>query len=105
MRGSSRRIGRRTLAVATGLGVAVLATTSGARRAAAQGGKSTWEVVTGTKKLRLGAALSEPFAFKDLENSDKPGAVKVGDTLWRGLSIVCAKELAEALGAELEVVE
>ena len=77
----------------------------GAGRAAAQPARSTWEVVTGTKKLRLGAAISEPFAFKDLENSDKPGAVKVGNTLWRGLSVNCGKELAEALGAELEVVE
>jgi polar amino acid transport system substrate-binding protein len=79
--------------------------TSGARRATAQQGKSTWEVVTGTKKLRLGAAISEPFAFKDLENSDKPGAVKVGSDTWRGVSVNCAKELAEAFGAELEIVE
>ncbi len=102
-------ISRRALAVATGLatglGATALATMVGAGRAAAQPARSTWEVVTGTKKLRLGAAISEPFAFKDLENSDKPGAVKVGNTLWRGLSVNCGKELAEALGAELEVVE
>lgn len=105
MSNSSQRIARRTLAVGTAVGAAALAMACGAKRAAAQPAKSTWEVVTGTKKLRLGAAISEPFAFKDLENSDKPGAVKVGGTVWRGLSVNCAKELAEALGAELEVVE
>jgi polar amino acid transport system substrate-binding protein len=105
MREPSQRIARRSLAVGGALGAAAIAMAGGSRRAAAQPAKSTWEVVTGTKKLRLGAALSEPFAFKDLENSDKPGAVKVGNTTWRGLSVNCAKELAEALGAELEVVE
>ena len=85
--------------------IAVAGLAIGARRAEAQQGKSTWEVVTDTKKLRLGAAIAEPFAFKDLEGSDKPGGVKVGDTVWRGFSVVCAKELADALGAELQVVE
>jgi polar amino acid transport system substrate-binding protein len=101
----SQRIARRSLAVGTALGAAAIAVASGGKGAMAQQGKSTWEVVTGTKKLRLGAAISEPFAFKDLENSDKPGAVKVGNTVWRGVSVNCAKELAEALGAELEIVE
>jgi polar amino acid transport system substrate-binding protein len=101
----SSRIARRTLAVGTALGAAAIAVASGAQRAAAQPGKSTWEVITGTKKLRLGAAISEPFAFKDLEGSDKPGAVKVGNSVWRGLSVNCAKELADALGAELDIVE
>jgi len=101
----TQRIARRSLAVGAALGAAAIAVASGSQRAAAQPGKSTWDVVTGTKKLRLGAAISEPFAFKDLEGSDKPGAVKVGNSVWRGLSVNCAKELAEALGAELEVVE
>src|SRR5260370_739250 len=101
----SQRIARRTLAVGTVLGAAAIAVATGARRANAQQGKSTWEVITGTKKLRLGAAISEPFAFKDLEGSDKPGAVKVGNSVWRGLSVNCGKELADALGAEMEVVE
>jgi len=101
----SQHIARRSLAVGTALGAAAIAMAGDSKRAAAQPSKSTWEVVTSTKKLRLGAAISEPFAFKDLENSDKPGAVKVGSSVWRGLSVNCAKELAEALGAELEVVE
>ena len=101
----TQRIARRSLAVGNVVGVAAIAMATGAERAAAQQSKSTWDVVTGTKKLRLGAAISEPFAFKDLEGSDKPGAVKVGNSAWRGVSISCAKELADALGAEMEVVE
>jgi polar amino acid transport system substrate-binding protein len=105
MKEPSQQIARRTPAVGTALGAVAIAVASGARRANAQPGKSTWEVITGTKKLRLGAAISEPFAFKDLDGSDKPGAVKVGNAVWRGLSVNCGKELADALGAELEVVE
>ena len=104
-RGPSRAIARRTLAVGTALGATAIMVTRGARPAAAQPSKSTWEVITGTKKLRLGVAISEPFAFKDLEGSDKPGAVKAGSSVWRGVSVNCGKELADALGAEMEVVE
>src|SRR5262249_31729855 len=96
---------RRTLAVGTALGAAAIAVAAGAQRAAAQPAKSTWEVITGSKKLRLGLAISQPFAFKDIEGSDKPGAVKVGGTTWRGVSVNCAKELADALGAELMLEE
>src|SRR5260370_20820687 len=87
-RGPSRGIARRTLAVGATLGAAGIIVPSGARRAAAQPSKSTWEVITGSKKLRLGAAISEPFAFQDLEGSDKPGAVKVGNAGWRRGSVV-----------------
>jgi polar amino acid transport system substrate-binding protein len=102
---TSQPIARRSFAVGTALGAAAIAVAAGAERAAAQQGKSTWEVVTGTKKLRLGVAISEPFAFKDIEGSDKPGAVKVGNTVWRGVSVNCGKELADALGAELVLEE
>ena len=88
-----------------GVGAAALAPMAPAPARGGPARQSTWEVITGTKKLRLGAAISEPFAFKDLEGSDKPGAVKVGNSVWRGVSINCAKELADALGAEMEVVE
>jgi len=103
--GRSRGPSRRSLAVGTAVGAAAIALAAGAERAAAQPSKSTWEVITGTKKLRLGVAISEPFAFKDLEGSDKPGAVKAGSSVWRGVSVNCGKELADALGAEMEVVE
>lgn len=91
-----------TVAAALAAGAAGLL---GARPAAAQGTRSTWEAIAQTKVLRLGAPISEPFLFKDLTNSDRPGGVRVGDTLWRGLSVNCAKEMAEALGAELQLVE
>jgi len=104
---SDRRVKRRAVAMGTAIGAAAVAAVvaGNPRRAEAQPAKSTWEVINETKKLRLGAAISEPFAFKDLTGGDKPGAVKAGDSVWRGLSVVCGKELADALGADLEVVE
>src|SRR5436305_1314825 len=72
MKEQPNRVRRRMVAAGTaGVAGVALALAAGTRQAAAQQGKSTWEVVTGTKKLRLGAAISEPFAFKDLENSDE----------------------------------
>lgn len=67
--------------------------------------KSTWQRVLETKVMRLGAPISEPWYFKDPTNSDKPGAVKIGDTTWRGVGPVIAKELADGLGVELQIVE
>lgn len=67
--------------------------------------QSTWDQIQTTKKLRLGAPISEPFHFKDQTASDAPGAVKSGDATWRGLTPNIAKQLAEALGVELEIVE
>lgn len=96
---------RRHIAVGAGLLAAGTAILTGARRAEAQASKSTWQQIADTKTLRLGAPISEPFVFKDLTNSDKPGAVKVGDTAWRGFSVACAKELADALGAQLQMVD
>jgi len=75
------------------------------RKAAAQQGKSTWEQIHESKTLRMAAPTSEPFCFKDLTNSDKPGAVKVGDVTWRGVSVNICKELADALGVQLQLVE
>ena len=97
---SRRGIAAGAALAAVGVG-AVLAT----RPAGAQQGKSTWQQIADTKTLRLGAPTSEPFVFKDLTNSDKPGGVKLGDTVWRGFSVVCAKEMADALGAQVEMVE
>jgi polar amino acid transport system substrate-binding protein len=75
------------------------------RQASAQQAKSTWEQIQETKTLRMAAPISEPFCFKDLTNSDKPGGVKVGDTVWRGVSVNICKEMADALGAKLQLVE
>lgn len=92
---------RRAMGVALAGAGGVLAV----RAADAQSGRSTWETVTETKVLRLGAPISEAFLFRDLTGSDAPGAVRIGGTVWRGFSVNCAKELAEALGVELRLVE
>jgi polar amino acid transport system substrate-binding protein len=96
----SRRIALGATVAAVGAGV-MLAN----RKASAQQGKSTWEQIQETKTLRMAAPISEPFCFKDLTNSDKPGGVKVGDTMWRGVSTNISKEMADALGVQLQLVE
>ena len=45
----------------------------------------------------MAAPVAEPSLYKDLTNSDKPGGVKVGDTLWRGWAVNVCRELAEEL--------
>jgi len=66
---------------------------------------STWEQILGSKKLRLGCALAEPWCFKDVTNSDKPGGVTSAGVVWRGVSVNLGKSIADAMGVELEVVE
>ena len=66
---------------------------------------STWDRIQSTKVLRLGAAISEPWYFKDTTQSDAPGSVMSGSEMWRGVGTVVGKELADALGVQLEVVE
>ena len=67
--------------------------------------KSTWQRIMESKKLRVGAAPAEPWYFKDTTPSTAPGAVKVGNAVWRGVGPAVGKELAEAMGVELEIVE
>ncbi len=102
-------LSRRSIAGGATL-AAVVATTAAStllasRTARAQQGKSTWQQIADSKVLRLGAPISEPFVFKDLTNSSAPGGVKIGDTIWRGFSVACAKEFADALGVELQMVD
>lgn len=66
---------------------------------------STWDQIISSKKLRIGCAPAEPWCFKDVANSDKPGAVRSGNTVWRGVSVNLGKAIADAMGVELEVVE
>jgi len=66
---------------------------------------STWARIMQTKTLRLGASAYEPWYFKDQTKSDAPGGVMIGDTMWRGIGIGLGKEVADALGVKLEVVE
>jgi len=99
-------IGRRGLlagAPAIAAGAGALLGASMARAEAPAG--STWEQIQQTKKMRVGAALSEPWYYKDTENSDKPGGVKIGDTLWRGIGPNIGKLIADAMGVELQMVE
>ena len=74
-------------------------------QAASAQDQSTWQRVTQTKTLRLGAGNSSLWAFKDTRNSDAPGGVKINGVVWRGLGPVVAQALADALGAKLEIVE
>jgi polar amino acid transport system substrate-binding protein len=58
-----------------------------------------------TKKVRLCAALSEPWYFKDTSGSDAPGAVKSGDAVWRGVGPSLASAIAQGMNVQLEIVE
>lgn len=71
----------------------------------AQAPQSTWDRIQSTKVLRVGAALLEPWYFKDTTGSDAPGAIKIGDTVWRGIGPAIADETAKALGVKLELIE
>jgi len=93
---------RKLAAIAGAVGATVVLA---ARPAGAQQEKSTWEQVSERKTLRLAAPVAEPSLYKDLTNSDKPGGVKVADTLWRGWAVNVYREMAEALGVRLEMIE
>lgn len=73
--------------------------------ATAQAPQSTWEQIQKTKKLRLGVAPTEPWYFKDTTGKEGPGSVKSGASVWRGVGTMLAKEIADALGVELVIVE
>ena len=67
--------------------------------------KSTWDQITETKTLRLGVAISEPWYFKDANSTEEAGGVKVGNDVWRGIGPLLAKEIADAMGVKLQIVE
>ncbi len=58
-----------------------------------------------TKTLRLGAAISEPWYFKDGSGTEDAGTVKVGSDVWRGVAPLLAKQIADAMGVKLQIVE
>lgn len=66
---------------------------------------STWDRIALTRKLRVGAALLEPWYFKDILHSGAPGSVTVGTDMWRGICPVLAADLARTLEVNLEIVE
>lgn len=95
-----------SLPAAAAVGILPVAAAGLATQAAAQGAsESTWDKIMSTKVLRIGAALLEPWYFKDTTNSPAPGGVMVDGTMWRGLGTSYGNEVAKALGAKLEVVE
>lgn len=96
---------RRGMAAGTALAALGAGVLLASRGAQAQAAKSTWEQVQANKAIRMAAPISEPFLWKDLTNSDKPGGVKVGDVLWRGLAVNVCKQLADALDVQLQMVE
>lgn len=92
-----------TLGVSAGR--AQLLPQSAPRPAASAAPASTWDMIMQTKRVRLCAAPGEPWYFKDLSNSDAPGAVRVGDTTWRGVGPDLAEAVAKAMNVKLEIVE
>ena len=96
---------RRGIAAGTALAALGAGVLMASRCAQAQAPKSTWEQIQANKAIRMAAPISEPFLWKDLTNSDKPGGVKIGDVLWRGLAVNVCKQLADALDVKLEMVE
>jgi polar amino acid transport system substrate-binding protein len=89
-----------------GAGAATVAALGGIRGAVAQpAATSTWDQIMQTTRLRVGAALTEPFYFRDNTNSQAPGAVRVGDVVWRGLGPRLGEAIARAMNVQLEMVE
>jgi polar amino acid transport system substrate-binding protein len=96
---------RRSL-LAAGLGVAAgVAIASKAVAQEAPDAESTWDRIQRTKVLRAGAALQEPWYFKDPAGTEGPGVVMSGSDAWRGVAPMIAAELATGMGVELEIVE
>ena len=79
----------------------VMAATS----ARADAPKSTYDQIMETKTLRVGAAISEPWYFKDSNSSQDAGGVRIGSDVWRGIGPLLGQEIANAMGVKLEIVE
>jgi polar amino acid transport system substrate-binding protein len=82
-----------------------LVTPAAAQPAAGGSGPSTWDQIMSAKKLRVGAALLEPWYFKDASGSDAPGKVVTGGQTWRGICPAIAKATADAMGVQLDIIE
>ena len=83
---------------------ATLMTKAGALRAETAS-RSTWDQIMETKTMRLGAAISEPWYFKDANGTQDAGGVRIGNDLWRGVAPLLAREIANAMGVKLQIVE
>lgn len=71
----------------------------------AQVTQTTWDQIMASKKIRLGAAVVEPFYFKDPAGPAANGAIVSNGVAWRGVAPTIAREIATAMGVELEIVE
>jgi len=75
------------------------------RFARAQPTSNSWAGVMDRKTLRIGAAILEPWYFKDTTSSPAPGGVEVDGTVWRGICPLLGKAVADAMGVKLQIVE
>lgn len=94
-----------SLPIAAGASLLTAAALKSGPAAAQDAPSSTWEQVTSSGTLRVGAALLEPWYFKDTTNSDAPGGVAIDGTTWRGICPSIAAAVAEAMGVRLQIVE
>lgn len=83
--------------LATALAVVTLAP-------AAHAQDSSWDRINETKVVRLGVAPYAPFSYKDALGTSE-GGVKQGNDTWRGVAVMLGQEVANSLGAEVEIVE
>ena len=67
--------------------------------------KSTWDQIMESKTLRVGVTISEPWFFKDANSTDDAAGVRVGNDVWRGVAPLLGKEIADAMGVKLQLVE
>jgi polar amino acid transport system substrate-binding protein len=98
-------VSRRNMIAAGGLAAGGALLLSASQAVQAQTAGSTWDQVSAAKKIRLGAAVVEPFYFKDPAGAAGPGVVVSNGVAWRGVAPLVAKEIADALGFQLEIVE
>lgn len=65
--------------------------------------ESVWARIQDTKTVKLGVAPYAPFSYKDPRGGE--GGVKQGSDVWRGIAVMLGKDIADSLGANVEIVE
>lgn len=65
--------------------------------------ESVWQRIQDTKTVKLGVAPYAPFSYKDPRGGES--GVKQGSDTWRGIAVMLGKEIADSLGANVEIVE
>lgn len=64
---------------------------------------SVWKRIHETGTVRLGVAPYAPFSYKDPRGGE--GGVRQGSDTWRGIAVMLGKDIADDLGANVEIVE